>query len=85
MQAWPEFLGASGRVDDTLWRLSQNQSIRFVRSKVRGVQGIVCKVHSMEQAERYLKETQAYGRTAGGRIELDKGKTCGLSIYLEGQ
>jgi hypothetical protein len=85
LQAWREFLGASGRVNDTLWRLSQNQSIRFVRSEVRGVRGIVCKVRSMEQAERYLKETKTYGRTADGRIELDAGKTCGLLIYLAGQ
>jgi hypothetical protein len=85
LQAWREFLGASGRVNDTLWQLSQNQSIRFVRSEVRGVRGIVCKVHSMEQAERYLKETKTYGRTADGRIELDKGKTCGLLICLAGQ
>jgi len=32
LQAWTEFLGAPGRVNDTLWRLSQNQSIRLVRS-----------------------------------------------------
>jgi hypothetical protein len=85
LQAWMEFLGASGRINDTLWRLSQNQSIRFVRSEVKGVQGIVCKVQSIEQAERYLKETKTYGRSVDGRIELEKGKTCGLSIYLTGQ
>jgi hypothetical protein len=85
LQAWQQFLGASGRVTDTLWRLSQNQSIRFVRSEVKGVRGIVCKVRSMEQAERYLKETRTYGRAVDGRIELDKGKTFGLLIYVAGQ
>jgi hypothetical protein len=85
LQAWREFLGAPGRVNDTLWRLNQNQSIRFVRSEVKGVRGIVCKVRSMEQAERYLKETKTYGRAVDGRIELGKGKTWGLLIYLTGQ
>ena len=84
LKPWREFLGASGRVNDTLWRLSQNQNIRFVRSEVKGVRGIVCKVHSMEQAERYLKETRTYGRAVDGRIELDKGKTFGLMIYVAG-
>ena len=84
LQAWTEFLGAPGRVNDMLWRLNQNQSIRFVRSEIKGVRGIVCKVHSMEQAERYLKEMKAYGRAVDGRIELDKGRTFGLSIYVTG-
>jgi hypothetical protein len=85
LQAWRKFLGASGRVDDMLWRLGQNQSIRFVRSEVKGVRGIVCKVRSMEQAERYLKETRTYGRAVDGRIELDMGKTFGLLISVVGQ
>ena len=84
LQAWTEFLGPSGRVNDTLWRLSQNQSIRLVQSEVKGVRGIVCKVHSMEQAERYLKETKTYGRAVDGMIELDKSRTFGLSIYVAG-
>ena len=85
LQAWAEFLGTPGRVNDTLWRLNQNQSIRFVRSEIKGVRGIVCKVHSMEQAERFLKEMKTYGRAVDGRVELDKGKTWGLSIYLTGE
>jgi hypothetical protein len=75
-------LNASRRVSKLL---SQNQSIRFVRSEVKGVRGIVCKVRSMEQAERYLKETRTYGWAVDGRIELDKGKTFGLLIYVAGQ
>jgi len=82
LQAWREFLGASGKVNDLLWRLNQNQSIRFVRSDIRGVRGIVCQVHSMGQAERYLKKTKTYGRAVDGRIELDKGKTFGLLISV---
>ena len=54
----------------------------FVRSKIRGVLGIVCKVRSLEEARRYLKNTKSYGRVVDGRIELDKSRTCGLSIYL---
>ena len=82
LKPWREFLGAWGRVNDTLWRLSQNQNIRFVRSEVKGVRGIVCKVRSMEQAERYLKQTKTYGREVHGRIELDQGKAFGLLISL---
>jgi hypothetical protein len=85
LQGWKEFLGPSGRVNDTLWRLSKNQSIRFVRSEVRGVQAIVCKVQSLQRAERYLRQTGTYGRLVGGMIELDETKTCGLSIYLTGE
>ena len=82
VQAWKEFLGASGRANDTLWRLNKNQSIRFVKSEVRGVRGIVCRVQSLEKAERYLKETKAYGSLIDGRILVDPVKACGLLIYL---
>ena len=82
MAVWREVLGASGRVNDALWRLNRNQSFRFVRSEIRGVRGIVCKVRSLEEAGRFLKKAKSYGRVVDGRIELDKSRTCGLSIYL---
>ncbi|HWQ93846.1 MAG TPA: hypothetical protein VN673_19440 [Clostridia bacterium] len=82
LNAWKQFLGASGRVNDTLWKLSKNQSLRFVRSEFKGVLGIVCKVQSMENAEKYLKEKKSLGRTIDGKIEIDQAQTCGLSILL---
>jgi hypothetical protein len=85
LNVWKKFLGASGRVNDTLWKLSKNQSLRFVRSEVKGVQSIVCKVRSIEEAEQYLKKTKSFGRRVDGRIELDKTRTCGLSILLTGE
>lgn len=84
LNAWKEFLGASGRVNDTLWKLSKNQGLRFVRSEFEGVQGILCKVRSMENAEKYLKEKKSFGRLIDGRIEVDNAQTYGLSILLTG-
>jgi hypothetical protein len=82
LQAWREVLGASSGIDGTLWKLSKHQSLRFVKSQVRGVRGIVFKVRALEAAGRYLKQTKCYGRMVDGRIELDKNRTCGLTISL---
>ncbi len=82
LQAWSRFLGASGKVNSTLWHLERNQSLRFVKSEVRGVRGILCKVHSVEKARQYLDQAQCSTRLAHGRIQLDKSKTFGLTICL---
>jgi len=49
------------------------------------VRGIVLKVRSIEEAGKYLKETSCFGRLVDGKIELDRGKTCGLLIQLTGE
>lgn len=82
LKVWQEFLGDSGKLSDTLWRLDNHQSLRFVKSDFRGVRAIVCKVRSLKNAELYLKQAQCFGRSVDGRIELDLAKTCGLSIYV---
>jgi hypothetical protein len=85
LHAWQEFLGPKGRENDTLCRLNKNQTIRFVPGAVPGVRGIVFKVSSLEQAEKYLKDKKCMGRLVDGRIELDPAKTFGLLIQLAGQ
>ncbi len=69
-------------MNNALWHLGKNQNLRLVKSEVRGVQGIVCKVRSVEKARHYLDQAQCSTRLADGRIELDKSKTLGLTICL---
>jgi hypothetical protein len=85
LRVWAAFLGEAGRVGDQLWRLSQNQNLRFIRSDIPGVRGIVCQVRSLEQAEKYLGPLGYYGGLLEGKIALNKDKTFGLSIYLSGE
>ncbi len=82
LQAWSRFLGASGEMNAPLWHMEGNQSLRFVKSGVKGVRGIVCKVHSLEKARQYLDQAHCSTRLADGRIELDEAKTYGLKICL---
>ena len=85
LQLWNEFLGASGKVEDQTWSLNNHQRIRLVKSGAKGVVGIVWKVRSLDTAESYLKRTRCYGRSINGRIELDKNRTDGLTMYLSAE
>lgn len=82
LDRWAEFLAGSAKVDATAWALDNHQRLRLVKSDVRGVQGIVFKVRSLEAAENYLKKAECFGRRMGGKIELDKKRTFGLLIFF---
>ena len=41
---------------EKIWKINEDQSIRFVKSVKAGVKAVVFKVRSLEEAGRYLKE-----------------------------
>ena len=82
IQKWTQLLGKPAAGAETEWLLNKQQRIRLVKSPIGGVRGIVCKVGSLGQAERYLKENALFGRHNNDRIELDPAKTFGLRICL---
>jgi hypothetical protein len=82
LEAWGKILGRSNRVNQTVWRLDKNQTLRFVQGGVPGIRGIVCQVSSLKKAQDYLNGIQCKVRSEDGRLQLDPEIAPGLAIWF---
>jgi hypothetical protein len=84
LRGWGRLLRKELNENNGVCQLSNEQAIRFVASDTRGVRAIVFKTRSLDRARSYFEQTKCFGRWVDGRVELDKAKTFGLTIYVSG-
>jgi hypothetical protein len=82
LQKWKDFIFPSLLMNNEIWRGSENLEYHFIKDNIREVKGITFKVRSLENAKRYLMRNNLIGPVSNSKIELDKSKTFGLSIFL---
>jgi hypothetical protein len=79
---WRALIMPSVLTEDGLWKINEDQSVRFVKSSIREVNAIVFKVKSLEVAKKWLAANNLSGEIRNDEIELDRSKVFGLSILL---
>ena len=79
---WKKLIEPSEILPEGIWKVNDSQSVRFVKSSICEVIGIVFKVKSLKKSKAWLKENNLIGVVHKDEIEMDKLKTYGLSILL---
>lgn len=79
---WKKLILPSVMSDTGIWKINEDQSVRFVKSSIREVPGIVFKVKSLEKARSWLSANKLLGDIYKDEIALDKSQTFGLLILL---
>jgi hypothetical protein len=79
---WENLIRPSVISQSGLWKINEDQNIRFVKSSIREVSAIVFKVKSLEKAKNWLSVNNLTGRIFTDEIALDKSKTFGLFILF---
>jgi catechol 2,3-dioxygenase-like lactoylglutathione lyase family enzyme len=79
---WSALLEPSPRISDNAFVFYAGPRIRLVRTESPGIQGIVLKVRSIDQAEKYLKERRILTKDSAGHITISPAAIDGLSILL---
>jgi hypothetical protein len=79
---WKEVIKPSLMSDNRLWKINDDQSIRFIESDKREVNAVVLKVKSLKKAKDWLSENKLLGKVSKDEIALDSSKTFGLLIFL---
>ena len=79
---WGKLIMPSVLSQTGLWKINEDQSIRFVKSSIREVNAIVFKVKSLKEAKNWLSANKLLGDIYKDEIALDKSKTFGLIILL---
>ena len=82
LEKWADLVKPSVISKTGLWKINDDQSVRFVSSNIREVKSIVFKVRSLNKAKTWLKENQLLGDNYGAETGLDISKTFGLIIFL---
>jgi hypothetical protein len=79
---WEKLILPSVLSDTGIWKINAEQSVRFVKSDIREVPGIVFKVKSLEKAKNWLSANKLLGDIFKDEIALDRSRTFGLLILL---
>jgi len=82
LRKWKELISPSELIDNQIWNESNLVDFHFTESDYKEVKSITFKVKSLKKATQYLENNGLYGFYKDNKIELDKAKTFGLSIYL---
>jgi len=82
LKKWKEFIGSSGITPEGLWKVNEDQSVRFIKSNICEVSGIAFKVKSLKKAKEWLIENNLAGNIRPDEVEMDRLKTFGLSICI---
>jgi len=82
LKKWKTFIEPSIMSKEGIWKINKDQSIRFVKSTLSEVTGIVFKVKSLEEAKAWLIKNNLAAEIRADEIEMDKSKTFGLSISI---
>ncbi len=79
---WQEFMKPALITPEGIWKINEDQSIRFEKSRICEVKGIVFEVKSLGKAKAWLIENHLVGNIRIDEIEMDKSKTFGLSMWF---
>ena len=79
---WSALLGPSPQISDDAFIFSTGPLIRLVRTESPGIQGIVLRVRSIGDAEKFLKERQLLAKDEAGHIAISPAAIEGLAIRL---
>lgn len=82
LHKWKELISPSELNDKVIWKESNLLDFHFVKSNIKEVQSITFKVKSLKTAKQFFVKNNLFGSYADNKIQLDKAKTFGLSIYL---
>jgi hypothetical protein len=79
---WSALLAPSPRITDDAFVFYAGPRIRLVHAESPGIQGIVLKVRSLDQASKFLHERGLLVKDDSGRIAISPVAIDGLSIRL---
>ncbi len=82
LSKWKELMLPFIMSDDCLWKINENETVRFVKSDIMEVQSIVFRVKSLEQAKKWLSANKLLGEFNRDEVSLDKSKAFGLLILF---
>ena len=82
LRSWTAFLEPHVRLGEAAFRVGEGPVLRFVKSDVKEVQGIVLEVRSLERAAAFLREADLLGRGVDGSSILRRDRTHGIRIAL---
>jgi hypothetical protein len=83
LRKWTAFLQPHERVGDRAFRVADGPVLRFVENDVKQVLGITLKVHSLEEASRFLRREGLLGEVAADSVTLDRARTHGLHVLVK--
>jgi hypothetical protein len=79
---WSALLAPSPRISDDAFVFYAGPRIYLVHAESPGIQGIVLKVRSLDQAAKFLEERGLLAKDDSGRIAISPAAIHGLSIRL---
>jgi catechol 2,3-dioxygenase-like lactoylglutathione lyase family enzyme len=79
---WSALLAPSPQTSDDAFVFESGPRIRLVHAESAGIQGIVLKVRSLDQAAKFLEERGLLAKDDSGRIAISPAAIGGLSIRL---
>jgi hypothetical protein len=82
LNKWKDLIKPSELINNEIWNESNIPEIHFIKSDIKEVRSVVFKVKSLEKAKKYLDANNLSGIIHDNKIEMDKARTFGLSIYL---
>lgn len=82
LQKWKELISPAELKENKIWEESKLLQFYFIKSEIKEVQSITFKVRSIEKAKGYLSKNNLIGSFIDNKIELDRGQTFGLSIFI---
>jgi hypothetical protein len=79
---WSALLQPSPQISDDAFIFNTGPRIHLVRAESSGIQGIVLRVRSIGEAEKFLKERQLLAKDDAGHIAISPAAIEGLAIRL---
>jgi hypothetical protein len=79
---WFALLEPSPQIDDDTFVFNTGPRIHLVRAESPGIQGIVLRIRSIREAEKFLKERQLLAKDDAGHIAISPMAIEGLAIWL---
>lgn len=79
---WSALLGPSPQISDDAFVFDSGPRIRLVHAESPGIQGIVLRVRSLDQAAKFLEERGLLAKDDAGHICISPAAIGGLSIRL---
>jgi len=79
---WSALLAPSPQISDDAFVFASGPRIRLVRAESPGIQGIVLKVRSLDQAAKFLEERGLLAKDDAGHIAISPLAIEGLAIRL---
>lgn len=79
---WSALLNPSPRISDDAFDFSAGPRIHLVRAESPGIQGIVLRVRSIGETEKFLRDRQLLAKDDAGHVAISPAAIEGLTIRL---